>query len=304
VTSGILLDHYFAAAEEAIRRATAVGPKPEMKIYTQKSPFYFEAKGTRDLPKLFHPDRYRWISDKGYDDLCRTGIIAAGTSSSSRWRGAAHRRGALAIRMQAAAIDRTHPYDFLEGLPQRRSDRDGTRRREPRGECREHGQHQPQRTLALVELASEKPQWFEWTVDLDRGEEPEARFRNGAPAGQGTGLHRAERRRQEGHPELEAIGKLGKGEIALADAQGLSRSESSAFREIQVKGRQLDQWPTPGHASLYGGPRRAGSNQPRQHPRAGLKFFAGTAFRRPLNQGELSSPSRSASHSTPNSMPG
>ena len=69
VTSGMLLDHYFAAADEAIRRATAFGPKPETKRYTQKSPFYFEGKAGKDLPKLFQTDRYRWISDKGYDDL-------------------------------------------------------------------------------------------------------------------------------------------------------------------------------------------------------------------------------------------
>ncbi len=65
----MLLDHYFAASAEAIQRATAFGPKPEKKRYVQKSPFYFEGKASRDLPKLFQTDRYRWISDTGYDDL-------------------------------------------------------------------------------------------------------------------------------------------------------------------------------------------------------------------------------------------
>ncbi len=32
------------AAEEAVQRAAAIGPKPESKIYAQKAPFYFEKK--------------------------------------------------------------------------------------------------------------------------------------------------------------------------------------------------------------------------------------------------------------------
>ncbi len=58
VTSGMLLDHYLEASEEAIQRATAFGPKPASKSYAQKSPFYFEGKASRDLPKLFQADRY------------------------------------------------------------------------------------------------------------------------------------------------------------------------------------------------------------------------------------------------------
>ena len=34
-------------------------------------------------------------------------------------------------------------------------------------------------SLARVELTSEKPQWFEWTVFMEAGYEPEVRFRNG-----------------------------------------------------------------------------------------------------------------------------
>ena len=48
VTSGMLLDHYFVAAEEAIKRATAFGPKPETKAYEQQSPFYFEKRKIAD----------------------------------------------------------------------------------------------------------------------------------------------------------------------------------------------------------------------------------------------------------------
>lgn len=141
-----------------------------------------------------------------------------------------------------------------------------------------------QRTLALVELTSEKPQWFEWTVDLDRGEEPEVRC-NGAPAAKALAFKL--NRFANGHPELEAVAKLnlGKGEIAAAMLKAY-RGPKLRIWEIQVKGPQLDQWPTRGHTLLYG------SLTPNQVSRANiperLRIFAEAAFRRPLRSGELS----------------
>ena len=63
------MDHYFYAAEEAIRRATQFGDRPASKKYTQQSPFYFSGKSANGLPKLFKPDRYRFIPDTPYTDL-------------------------------------------------------------------------------------------------------------------------------------------------------------------------------------------------------------------------------------------
>ena len=63
------MDHYFAAAEEAIRRATQFGDRLELKKYAQKSPFYFKGKEARALPKLFHTGRFRWIPETPYTDL-------------------------------------------------------------------------------------------------------------------------------------------------------------------------------------------------------------------------------------------
>ena len=180
LTSGMLLDHYFIAAEEAIRRATAFGLKPEMKTYLQKSPFYFEKRKAADLPKLFQTDRYRWVSDTGYDDLVARHYRGGHMGFEPLARGGATQSGRYTIRIQAAAIDRTHSYDFLTDF----------RNGDPivmelaavnrEGSVESTGNITTQRTLALVELTSDKPQWFEWTVDLERGEEPEIRFRNGA----------------------------------------------------------------------------------------------------------------------------
>ena len=282
VTSGMLLDHYFAAAEEAIRRATAFGPKPESKSYVQKSPFYFEGKVSRDLPKLFRTDRYRWVSSTGYDDLVARHYRGGHIGFEPLARGGAPQSGRYTIRIQAAAIDRTHSYDFLNDF----------RNGDPivmelaavnrEGSVESTGNITTQRTLALVELTSDKPQWFEWTVDLERGEEPEVRFRNGALAAKALAFKLG--KNVKGHPELEAIGKLGKGEIALAMLKAY-RGPKLRIWEMQVKGPQLDQWPTPGHILLYG--KLAPNQINRDNIPERLNVFAQAAFRRPLRQGEL-----------------
>ncbi len=283
-TSGMLLDHYFVAAEEAIERATAFGKKPEVKTYVQKSPFYFEKTKAGDLPKIFHTDRYRWISDKGYDDLQARYYRGGHIGFAPLGHGGAPQSGRYTIRVQAAAIDRTNPYPFLEDI----------RSGDPvvmeiaavnrGGSVESTGNITTERTLALVEITSDQPQWFEWTVELERGEEPEVRFRNGTVKAKALAFKL--NRSSKGFPELEAVGKLGlgKGDLALAMLKAY-RGPKLRIWEMQVKGPQLEQWPTRGHALLYG------NLTPDQISRANiparLRIFAATAFRRPLRSGEL-----------------
>ena len=47
VTSGLLLEKYLPAAEEAIARATKFGARPENKSYSQTTPFYFQGKESK-----------------------------------------------------------------------------------------------------------------------------------------------------------------------------------------------------------------------------------------------------------------
>lgn len=283
VTSGMLLDHYFVAAEEAIQRATAFGDKPAMKTYAQKSPFYFDRRKAADLPKLFHTDRFRWVSDKGYDDLVARQYRGGHIGFEPLARGGAPQSGRYTIRIQAAAIDRTHSYAFLTDF----------RNGDPivmelaavnrEGSVESTGNITTERTLALVELTSDQPQWFEWTVQLERGEEPEVRFRNGAAKAKNLAFKMS--RNAQGHPELETLAKIkdnGSRSIALLQAY---RGPKLRIWEIQVDGPQLDEWPTRGHALLYG------SLTPQQispaHLPERLRTFAAAAFRRPLRAGEL-----------------
>ena len=282
VTSGILLDHYFVAAEETIKRATAFGPKPEMKTYTQKSPFYFEKWNAKDLPKIFQTDRYRWVSDKGYDDLVARYYRGGHIGFEPLGHGGAPQSGRYTIRVQAAAIDRENPYPFLtdirSGDPITLELAAVTRG----GSVESTGNVTTQRTLALVEITSDQPQWFEWTVDLERGEEPEVRFRNGTAKAKSLAFKL--NRNAKGYPELEAIGKLKKGDLALAMLKAY-RGPKLRIWEMQVAGPQLDQWPTPGHTLLYG--KLTPDQISRTNIPERLKIFAEAAFRRPLAQGEL-----------------
>jgi len=283
VTSGMLLDHYFVAAEEAIKRATAFGPKPETKTYAQQSPFYFEKRKIADLPKLFQTDRYRWVSDRGYDDLVGRQYRGGHVGFAPMARGGAPQSGRYTIRIQAAAIDRTHPYDFI----------DDYRNGDPivmelaavnrEGSVESTGNITTQRTLALVELTSEQPQWFEWTVDLERGEEPEVRFRNGPVRAKRQSFLMS--RNAARYPELKApaaIQNAGERSVALLKVY---RGPKLRIWEMQVNGPHLDQWPTRGHALLYANLRPDQINRATIPER--LRVFASAAFRRPLRDGEL-----------------
>ena len=283
VTSGILLEHYLVAAEKAVQRATAFGPKPETKSYSQKSPFYFEGKKKNDLPKLFHTDRFRWVSDKGYDDLVARHYRGGHMGFEPLARGGVPQSGRYTIRVQAAAIDRIHSYDFLTDF----------RNGDPivmelaavnrEGSVESTGNITTQRTLALVELTSDQPQWFEWAVDLERGEEPEIRFRNGAAKAKNLAFKMS--RNGEGHPELETLAKIkdnGTRSVALLKAY---RGPKLRIWEMQVEGPHLDQWPTPGHTLLYGKLTPDQINPDNIPERLGI--FAAAAFRRPLHPNEL-----------------
>ena len=140
-----------------------------------------------------------------------------------------------------------------------------------------------QRTLALVELTSEQPQWFEWTVDLERGEEPEVRFRNGPIRAKRQAFLMS--RNGERYPELKApaaIQNPGERSVALLKVY---RGPKLRIWEMQVNGPHLDQWPTRGHALLYANLRPDQINRATIPER--LRVFAAAAFRRPLRAGEL-----------------
>ena len=185
VTSGLLLEKYFPAAEGAISRATNFESRPEGKSYLQKSPFYFRGKESNGMPKLFQVDRYRFEPKTPYTDLYgrfyRGGHL--GFLPINREGGVPH-SGRYTIRVKAAAVNRTHPYgkilgDFRNGDPLVMEFASVDRKGSTAGAS---GNVTNAVSLTTFELKEAEPEWFEWTGYIEKGYEPEVRFRNGTAA--------------------------------------------------------------------------------------------------------------------------
>ena len=285
VTSGMLMEHYLRASEEAVRRATKFGKRPVSTSYTQTSPFYFSGKGYEDLPKLFKVDRFRFTPDTPFTDLYgrhyRGGHI--GFLPLVRQGGVPH-SGIYTIRVKAAAISRHHDYgkalgDFRNGDPLVMEIAAVDRR----GSVESTGNVSKMISLARVELTNEEPEWFEWDVYMEAGFEPEVRFRNGPMAAKRMvrmlTTHAADK--PEFKPFVDMKGGLEKAHGVLKGYQG----PRLRIWEIGIEGPHVDVWPTAGHRALYGALAREELNAETVHQQ--LELFAEKAFRRPPVEGEV-----------------
>lgn len=285
VTSGMLLGHYFQAAESAIRRATQFGPSPETQTWEQKSPFYFEGQMAKKLPKLFHTGRFRYVPTTPYTELqgrhYRGGHLgflplfqAGGVPVSGRYT----------VRVKAAAAGRFHNYakavdDFRSGDPLvlelAAVDR--------RGSVISSGSVSRMVSLARTELTSDQPQWLQWDVDLQVGYEPEIRFRNGPIASKRLvrmlATHAADR--PEFAPYIDLPDKKKRANGILSAYQG----PRLQIWEIRVTGPHPQTWPPVGHRALYGGLQENQLTTEMVAER--LDAFATAAFRRPPLAAEL-----------------
>ena len=285
VTSGMLMDHYLSAAEEAIHRATKFGKRPVAKSYRQASPFYFSGKGYEDLPKLFKVDRFRFTPETPFTDLYgrhyRGGHI--GFLPLVRQGGVPH-SSIYTIRVKAAAISRHHDYgkalgDFRNGDPLVMEIAAVDRR----GSVVSTGNVSKMISLARVELTNEEPEWFEWDVYVEAGFEPEVRFRNGPMAAKRMvrmlTTHAADK--PEFKPFVDMKGGLEKAHGVLKGYQG----PRLRVWEIGIEGPHVDVWPTAGHRALYGALTREELNAETIHQQ--LELFAEKAFRRLPVEGEV-----------------
>ena len=285
VTSGRLMDHYFAAAEEAIRRATQFGDRPASRKYTQQSPFYFSGKSANDLPKLFQVDRFRFIPETPYTDLYgrhyRGGHI--GFLPLFRQGGVAH-RGIYTIRVRAAAVGRVHDYgnalgDFRNGDPLVMELAAVDRR----GSVTSTGNVSKMNSLARIELTDEEPQWFQWNVYMEAGYEPEVRFRNGPMAAKR--LVRLLTTQAADKPEFKPFIDLKGGNEKAHGVLKAYKGPRLRIWEVQLEGPHIRRWPTAGHVALYGDLLLEDLHSEAISGR--IVAFAEHAFRRPPLEGEL-----------------
>ena len=285
VTSGLLLNHYLSAAAQAIERATHFGPQPEIKTYAQKSPFYFKGKEARELPKLFQVDRFRFIPETPYTDLYGRHYRGGHIGFRPLLNQGVAQSGLYRVRVRAAAIDRRHPYgktidDFRNGDPLilelTAVDRQGS--------VTSTGNVSRKRSLAMVELINEKPQWFEWDIYMEKGYEPEVRFRNGTTATKR--LVRLLATAKDVAPEIKPFSEMKPGNERSYGVLKAYRGPKLRIWEIQIRGPFVKEWPPRGHDLMYGSLKPNDLN--REKIRERLRIFAAKAFRRPLRQGELS----------------
>lgn len=285
VTSGLLLNHYLSAAAQAIERATHFGPRPEIKTYAQKSPFYFKGKEARELPKLFQVDRFRFIPETPYTDLYGRHYRGGHIGFRPLLNQGVAQSGLYRVRVRAAAIDRRHPYgktidDFRNGDPLilelTAVDRQGS--------VTSTGNVSRKRSLAMVELINEKPQWFEWDIYMEKGYEPEVRFRNGTTATKR--LVRLLVTAKDVAPEIKPFSEMKAGNERSYGVLKAYRGPKLRIWEIQIRGPFVKEWPPRGHDLMYGSLKPNDLN--REKIRERLRIFAAKAFRRPLWQGELS----------------
>ena len=283
VTSGILLDHYLGAAEEAVIRATNFGPRPESKQYAQQTPYYFDGKDKQKLPKLFHVDRFRFIPDTPYTDLYGRHYRGGHIGFRPLYGGVAQ-SGMYTIRVKAAAIDRDHPYgdaldDFRNGDPLvlevATVDREGS--------VESTGSITTEQSVGLAELTSEEPAWLEWTTYIDKGFEPEVRFRNGTTATKR--LVRVITQKAAEHPEVAPFAEMKAGMEKSHGLLKVYRGPKLRIYDIRVEGPNIDQWPPAGHTLMYGDLQPDELNRSTIIQR--LRIFAASAFRRPLRGDEL-----------------
>ena len=285
VTSGLLLEKYFPAAEMAVKRATHFEEKPETERYAQQSPFYFKGNESKDLPKLFKVDRYRFVPETPYTDLYgrhyRGGHI--GFLPLFRQGGVAH-SGIYTIRVRAAAVGRVHDYgkalgDFRNGDPLVMEIAAVDRR----GSVTSTGNVSKMTSLARIELTNEEPKWFEWKVYMEVGYEPEVRFRNGPLAAKR--MVRVLTTQAADKPEFKPFVGMKAG---IEKAHGVLKAyQGPRLRiwEIKVEGPHQQSWPPPGHRVLYGNLKPGHLDLETINKR--LTAFARSAFRRPPTEGEL-----------------
>ncbi len=252
VTSGRLMDHYFAAAEEAIRRATQFGDRPPFKNYKQQSPFYFSGKSANDLPKLFKPDRFRFIPETPYTDLYGRHYRGGHIGFMPLFReGGVAQSGIYTVRVRAAAVGRVHDYgkalgDFRNGDPLVMEVAAVDRR----GSVTSSGNVSKMSSLARIELTNEEPRWFEWSVFMEAGYEPEVRFRNGPLAAKR--MVRWLTTKAADKPEFKPFVGMKAGTKKANGVLKAYRGPRLRIWEIQVEGPHVDAWPTAGHRALYG----------------------------------------------------
>jgi len=274
VTSGFLLDNYFAAADLVVEKALGIEKKPEVKTWT------FSDKFTQGQELSYsHKSVYN------YEYLCvyevpNTTNHEGGYAGLEQFPEGVHAAGYYEVKALAHSMHRDSPYDpeiFRMDLSE------PFRLGIVTGDASIGELHHPQPVepqLAEVTVADGKPQWHTMKVWLEKGQQPRFIFPNGmANCRQAFGKIAKEYKEQ--WPEEERDKASG---ISQARRIVLKHGKMPHIRihEVQIKGPLYDEWPPEPQRVVFG---EKGFSASRK--KEILHDFAERAFRRPVADDEV-----------------
>lgn len=284
VTSGSLLHSYLDAAEGSLQRITDFGPKPSVQTWEQSAPFYL-TKGQfldeySDTPEIkllrqYTPGKYRHLSEEPFADLVSRNYFRAGSLPFLPWlgKGAPH-SGTYLLKVKVAAIGRTHPYRKIGSY------RNGDPLVMELVAVDRWASVSDHRVLHSVELTNAEPKWLEFKIHLEKGFEPEIRFRNGPETAK-----KLTRLLIGQADEHEHLANLYKGKEKVDEFYRVYQGPRLRVYEVEVAGPRISTWPTKGNQVVYG-PLKPSENPSVEELHDQLRRFAERAYRRPLKPNE------------------
>lgn len=240
VTSGFLMGQYLESAERIVEKALLPTERPEKQSWKFVDDFHQQPEIDQVHRKT---NGYEWLTlydvvgaDKHEGAYAPIHAFAEGVPED----------GFYAIRFQAEALNREHPYEdaFL-----------GRDREEPlrlgivAGNQSAGTLHLPQPVeplLAELDLADE-PKWYAVRVWLDRGFTPRFTFRNGLMDARNL-WSRIQKRYPDQFPKLKSKG------IVEARFNAIAHGALPQIRidAVEIEGPFYDEWPTQARQRLLG----------------------------------------------------
>jgi hypothetical protein len=278
VTSGHLLQRYLAAADRVIEKVLTPAEKPPVQAWSFTDGFRQQPEIDKVHSQTNGHSRITLYDVPGADKL------EGGYGPIAGFKDGVPFDGLYALRFQAEAVNRIHPYDreFV-----------GTDPEEPlrlgivAGNLRAGPLYKPQPIeplLAEMDLADE-PQWYTVRVWLDAGYTPRFIFRNGLMDARNLWGRLVRRYADQFPPPV-------RGGIVehRFNAIKYGKLPQIHIHEVQIAGPFHDEWPSPAQRAVLGNDAEsalAGETLSSEQIRSNLTRFASRAYRRPAQPEEI-----------------
>jgi len=274
VTSGYLLDQYLDAADAVIDRALGMTEKPEPQSWTFNKDFD-QGQELQYSHKRVYNFRYLCVYE-----VPNTTNHEGGYAAIEKFKEGVPADGFYTVKVLAHALNRDHPYkDSIFGTDFSDPFRLGIVPGDHTVGLLHHPQPiEPQLAEVTIKDA-DKPQWYEMSVWLDKGQTPRFIFPNGM-ANCRQAFARIARDYKSHWPKDDPY----KGGIVEARRIVLQHGQMPHIRihEVQIDGPHFDAWPPPAQKLVYGEKGFQAENT-----REILNRFADRAYRRPATREEV-----------------